>query len=91
MKTAETRILYRDDWRRLCIARDWYTLGYSEEYEQLLRYADNSKDVSATDIVHIAKDIKLHSETDYPLSSICFDVAEICHSFFDVDEWGREL
>ena len=39
--TKETRRLQREDLRRLCISKNWYTRGTKYEYEALLNEADN--------------------------------------------------
>ena len=79
----ETRKLYSGDLRNLCIKKNWYTLGTNEEYDRLLTLADRYDNVNTATIVNIAEDIKNHSKTDYDISSICFEIAEICHSFFE--------
>jgi hypothetical protein len=90
MNVKETRKLYHDDLRRLCIKNDWYTRGDNEEYGKTLDYAKGLQNVTAQDIATIAADIKAHSETEHTLESICFEIAEICHSFFDFGEGETE-
>ncbi|HWR19805.1 MAG TPA: hypothetical protein VN608_09290 [Clostridia bacterium] len=79
----ETRKLYSDDLRQLCIKKNWYTLGTNEEYAQLLGMADKLAHVRSRNIVGMAENILAHSDTEYALSSICYEIAEICHSFFE--------
>ncbi len=82
----EKRKLYSDDLRKLCIRHNWYTKGTNEEYAQLLNMADKLDHVRSRYIVGIAEDIIKHSDlsgTDYDLPAICFEIAEICHSFFE--------
>lgn len=81
-KMKEVRKLYGDDLRRLCIKKGWYTLGYAEEYENLLNMAVKDN-ITTDDIVAMATDIKNHSETDYEVKSICFEIARICYSNFE--------
>lgn len=81
--TRETRNLYRDDLRRLCIKNNWYTRGTNEEYEKMLTFVDACDNVTTADIVKIATDIICHSDTEYPTSSICFEIAKICNSIFE--------
>jgi len=78
----ETRKLYSEDLRRLCIQKGWYTNGSNEEYQLMLTLADKCVNVKSDDIVGFARDILIHSDTEYPLESICFEVAKICNSFF---------
>lgn len=79
----ETRRLYRDDLRRLCIENNWYTRGANVEYEKMLTFADNCQNITTADIVKIATDIISHSNTEHSASSICFEIAKVCNSFFE--------
>lgn len=81
----ETRHLFSGDLRQLCIKRNWYTRGTNAEYDALLDAA-NKEGILTEDIVKLAEDIKSHSDTGYPVTSICFEIAEICHSFF-AEDW----
>lgn len=78
----ETRKIHSDDLRNLCIKKNWYTKGTGEEYSNLLATADGINNIETQDIVRIAQDILDHSDTAQPLSSICFEIAKVCHSFF---------
>lgn len=82
----ETRKLYSGDLRQLCIKKNWYTCGDNQDYEKLLSASNNCDNVTPEFIVQVAMDIIYHSNTDYPLTSVCFEVAEICHSFFEIKE-----
>jgi len=79
----EVRKLTGGDLRRLCISKNWYTNGCNEEYGAMLRLANECENVETSTIVTIAKDILSHSETDYPLESICFEIARACYSLFE--------
>jgi len=79
----ERRTLCREDLRQLCIQKNWYTRGTNSEYEKLLELADC--EISTATIVFIAEDILKHSETEYPLECICFEIARICYSYFVED------
>lgn len=79
----ETRKLYREDLRNLCIRKSWYTRGGNEAYAELLETADTLENVKSENIVEIAKNILKHSDTEHTLSSICFEVAKTCNSFFE--------
>jgi len=46
---------------------------------------DKLDHVRARNIAGMAENILMHSDTDYTLESICFEIAEICHSFFSKD------
>lgn len=75
-----------DKLRRLCIDKDWYTRGTNEEYSYILQYAENTRDIKTKDIIHIAKDILDHSDTDYPLDAVCFEIAMECISLFTLEK-----
>jgi hypothetical protein len=97
----ETRKLSGANLRKLCINKNWYTCGTTTEYGKMLLLADNCKNVETSTIVKFAEDIMLHSDTDYLLESICFEIAAICHSIFEQekiiltfdheDSWGRAV
>lgn len=81
----EKRKLSKDDLRNLCVKNDWYTAGTADEYIQLLNRCEK-ENLTTNDIVGIAADIREHSNDQYgevaPLSSFCFEIAQICVSFF---------
>lgn len=80
----ETRIIDTDAVRQLCIAKKWYTLGTNEEYAHLLLdIIPNIENVTSDDLVEIATDIMEHSDTDYTFTSIMFELAKICRSYFE--------
>lgn len=78
----ETRILYKDDLRNLCIKHNWYTCGTCKEYSVLLDKCEKDN-ITTGDIVDMAEDILSHSCTDHPITSICFEIARICNSCFE--------
>jgi len=82
-KMVETRKLYSEDLRRLCIRHNWYTKGTNDEYIPLLNAVDKLENVTTEEIANIAENILRYSDTDYPLVAICFEIAEICHSYFE--------
>lgn len=79
----KTRKLYSEDLRQLCIKHKWYTKGTNAEYCSLLNSVDEIENVTTNEIINIAENILRYSITDYTLSSICFEIAGICHSFFE--------
>jgi len=78
----EIRQISSDNLRSLCIEKNWYTNGNGEEYARMFDLADGLANVTSNDIIEIATDIKEHSVTEYPISSICFEVARKCYSLF---------
>jgi hypothetical protein len=83
---TETRVLTYDNLRALCIEKNWFNRGNSEDYEGMLRYAAEKKNVQTSTIVIIARTIKQNSDTEHPISSICFEIARKCYSFFEGNE-----
>jgi len=88
----ERRTLRGDDVRSLCIEKNWYTRGYSDEYSKMLKMA-TSENATTDLIVKIAEDIFNHSDKEYwkdcesdPVGNICFEIARICYTFFEKTE-----
>jgi len=79
----EIRKLAAMDLRVLCIEKNWYTKGNNEEYGYLLFTLTDKESITTEDIVTIAKDIKEHSETDYEITDMCFEIATICFTYFE--------
>lgn len=80
-KYTETRKMHRDDLRSLCIKHDWYTHGNNEEYSALLDMT--GLEMTTLNLVKIAEDIKAHSDTEYEITSILFELAETCFTVFN--------
>ena len=79
----EIRRLYDDDLRNLCINKNWYTRGNTEEYTNLLNMC-NKNNITTNDIVEIATNIMNHSnDVERELSSYCFEIARIAYTFFE--------
>jgi len=78
----ETRKLHRQDLWQLCNDKSWFALGDADSYEVVLNHADSIQNVTASHIAEIAEIIMKHSETEQSLSSICFDIAKVCTSYF---------
>lgn len=83
---TEIRTMSMNDLRALCIEKNWYTCGDVDEYSNLLTTAQNYGNITCDDLVELATDIKSHSETEYEITSIMFELARICISFFNEDE-----
>ena len=71
---TENRIINRKNLKQLCIDLDLYTLGTSEEYEEMLKSAVFEEHLTTEKIVEIAKNILEHSETDIELGSLCAEI-----------------
>lgn len=80
----ETRMIDSQSVRKLCIDKGWYTSGTNEEYAHLLfDLVGRIDNVKIGDLVKIATDIKEHSDTDYEITSIMYELAKVCVSFFE--------
>ena len=63
-KVKESRVLYSDSVRRLCIDNDWYTHGTSSDYKKLLDYVASKRTFTINDIKKVAINIYNHSDID---------------------------
>lgn len=87
MKIVETRRLFHEDLRNLCILHNWYTMGDNQEYSHMFELTDK-ENLTTADLVEIAADIIDHSEPDESLTIVyvCFELARTAISlFFDKD------
>ena len=82
MMYNETRIITAEAIRNLCINKNWYTRGTNAEYAYLLKY-ERIPNICTKDIINMATDIKAHSDTEYEITSIAFEIARICLSRFE--------
>lgn len=80
----EVRKISRENVRKACISRNWYTRGDCEEYEHILSYVDNLERATTDELETIATDIKQHSNTDCEIKTIMFILAnECCITFIE--------
>lgn len=77
------KCLYSDSIRYLCIRKEWYTNGTSQEYYKLLDYIDNVKEFTENDFIKIAINIYNHSNIDKLANESCMSNLE----FFDCILW----
>lgn len=82
----EDRIITRKNLKQLCVDFDLYTLGTSEEYEEMLKSAVFEGHLTTERIVEIAKNILEHSETDIELGSLCAEINRAAYTFFIEEE-----
>ena len=87
---TENRIIKRKNLKQLCIDFDLYTLGTSEEYEEMLKSAVFEGHLTTEKIVEIAKNILEHSETDIELGSLCAEINRAAYTFFIEEENRRK-
>lgn len=79
----EVRKIEASEIRKLCIKHDWFNRGTNEEYELLLNYGFSHKEITVDELVEMATLILEHSDTDYELTSVMFELNEVCHSYFE--------
>lgn len=79
----EVRKLFADDLINLCVRNRWYTCGYNTvHYHFLYEFAERKENITTGDIVELAQDIMKSSDTDLELTSICYEIAKTCKTFF---------
>ena len=85
---TEQRTMDAEDLRALCIKKEWYTYGNNEEYRRLFTRLQNEDGTPANmtpaKLYEIAEDIRRASDWKWTTSSIMFELARICCSFFDI-------
>lgn len=90
MDYTEHRTLSADDVRSLCISKEWYTRGDCEAYSNLLSgiydQEDRGEHFTANHLANIAQDIKEHSDTEYTIEAIMWELNKISNTSFSVAE-----
>ena len=85
-KYEELRRLTPDSVRTLCIRKMWYTRGDSEAYADLLNKVweieDSEESITADQLGEIAEDIKAHSNTEYEVESIMWELNRAANTSF---------
>ena len=75
------RKLLVDDLRELCIKKNWYTRGDTDEFHNMLNMAKKD-DITSDDIVDIASDIIEHSNiNEYKFTNVCNAILSECYTF----------
>lgn len=70
----EKRFISWDEVRSLCIEKRWYTRGTNEQYTELAIFVEDLEEVTTEDLVIIANDILEHSNTEYGLETILWEL-----------------
>ena len=90
MEYTEHRNLGADDVSFFCISKEWYTRGDCQAYSNLLNsiydIEDAGTNFTADKLAEIAKDIKDHSETDYTIEAIMWELNRISNVSFSIAE-----
>lgn len=73
--------------RALAIRKNWFTSATEEEYAQFLDYA-NCDNITSDELVEMATLVLEYTPMDYAyeVTTIMFEIAEICYSFFEEDK-----
>ena len=80
----EVKKISADKIRGLCIAKNWYTNGTEEEYNELLQYGFSNMDITTDELVEMATLIKEYSDTDCEITSVMYELnAACCYSYFE--------
>lgn len=82
MKFTEKRFITRYAVRSLCIEKNWYTSGTNEEYGEMLTFVEELEEATTEALAIIATDIYKHSNTDYCIESIMWELNGICNTQF---------
>lgn len=83
-KYSEDRKITKVALRGLCVKKDWYTLGNIVEYSELFKLCENN--ITTEVIAKMATDIKEHSETEYEVTDIMYELCKISFSVFSEKE-----
>ena len=79
----ERRILTQENLKKLCIENKFYTRGDNKDYTYLMNFTKENVNLSTDDIIEIACDIKVHSDTELKLISIIEIVANSCYTLIE--------
>jgi hypothetical protein len=91
MKYIERRTLDASELRNLCIRKNWYTNGTTEEYCNLFDMLTHNffyAEMTTEKLAELATDIYNHSDADdctdgyLEITDIMFDLAKACHTVF---------
>ena len=77
----EKKVWHAADVRHLCIKHNFYTRGDNKAYSAMLDMVEESEPTTAN-IYKVAKDIKEHSDTNYEIENIMFELKKWCVTTF---------
>ena len=79
MRVTEKRFIDFEKVRNYCIANNLYELGTNEDYNNLLlNLCRRDKEIKTNDLIMIAENILIFSETEMDIKNIIFDLANQC-------------
>ena len=93
MKIYEKQFLQSDAVRKVCIERNWYTKGTNEEYchvFDMVRALRDRSIITADDLYPIAADICKHSNIEYDVTGVMYELAQKIVRTYGFDGAGVE-
>lgn len=81
-KYKEVRVITWDSIRSLCIAKEWYTGGDNKAYSELADYVLDLEEATTEALAAIAHDIYQHSDTDYDVEAIMWELNRASNTQF---------
>lgn len=79
---TERRFTGFEELRGLAIKEDWFTYATNEEYKEYLDYC-HKNNLTTEDIMEMAQLVLKYSDTDMELTSVMFEIADVCYTVFD--------
>ena len=81
-KYREVKSIDFESVRGKCIAKGWYTKGTVAEYEELADFIYDLEEATVEDLVVIANDILEHSDTEYNMEAILWELNKVCNVYY---------
>lgn len=85
-KYEEMKRLDAEAVRNLCIAKNWYTRGDVTAYEAMLNKVwdieESEQSITPDQLGEIAEDILEHSDTEYTVESIMYELNQRARTFY---------
>ncbi len=97
LKIKETRVMWMDDLRKLCIEYNWFTQATNPEYDKFLNsvYAPDGKDadMTADRLLDMALEVQRYSDPgtyeNMGLEGIVYLLGRICYSTFEITDGAK--
>lgn len=85
-KYEELKRLSPDAVRNLCIKKEWYTRGdvnaYAAMLDKVWKIEESEKSITPDQLGEIAEDILEHSDTEYTVESIMWELNRAVNTFY---------
>lgn len=89
MKIKETRFIFADDLRNLCIEKHWFTRGTNKQYTRLFDLLSTRHNVTNAALLKGARLIIDCSNPDYvnsDVSGVMADLFKLFHVTYEIEE-----